>query len=39
MSELDEKMPISELKAVTFHKGLLTNGRRLAPVQQIQEGS
>ena len=38
MSALDEKMPVSELKAVTFHKGQLTNGRRLAPVQQIQAG-
>ena len=38
MSSLDEKMAISELEAVTFHKGHLTNGRRLAPVQQIQSG-
>ena len=27
MSSLDEKMAISELEAVTFHKGHLTNGR------------
>ena len=31
-------MPISELEAITFYKGHLTNGRRLAPVQQIQSG-
>ena len=38
MSSLDEKMPISELETITFYKGHLTNGRRLAPIQQIQSG-